>query len=619
MSSIQNWHRSWMPLAAGVLLLPLLLSVNASAGSSKPAAPSKPASAPKPAAPSHPASRPGGAGGSTAGHGPSTGSTTHSGPTTSTHTGPTTGNPGGHTTTTTTGGAHSTTTAGGTHTSTTGGTHTTTGGTHTATPGGTHSEVRPGGTHTGSGAGGNRTATGHAAPAGSKTVATKNGAVTKRPNGKVSDVHDTKRGMDVHHGLNGSKRVSVERPDHSRVVAERGRPGYVERRYSYHGHEYGRREYYWHGHEYNRYYRGYYYGGVYMNVYAPGFYYAPAFYGWAYNPWYAPISYGWGWGANPWYGYYGFYFAPYPVYAAPSLWLTDYLISTELAAAYAAQQEAHTEAVEAAAAGGQPLLTPEVKAQIAEEVKAQIALENSEAQQNKQGQEPDPASSGITRMFSDGKSHVFVAGGALDVVDSNGAECALSDGDALQLAAAPPADATDASLVVLSSKGGKECARAATVTVAVSDLQEMQNHMRETIDQGLQELQSKQGKGGLPAAPPSATAAPAPTAFSQAAPPAEANGAADVNQQLAEADKAEQEAAADSPQGGMDGSTTAQAAIPPPAAPPATVNIAVGQTIDQVTASLGAPISIIDLGAKKIYKYKDMKITFRAGKVSDVE
>jgi hypothetical protein len=38
-----------------------------------------------------------------------------------------------------------------------------------------------------------------------------------------------------------------------------------------------------------------------------------------------------------------------------------------------------------------------------------------------------------------------------------------------------------------------------------------------------------------------------------------------------------------------------------------------------VTASLGAPLTVIDLGSKKIYKYKDMKITFKDGKVSDVE
>jgi hypothetical protein len=47
--------------------------------------------------------------------------------------------------------------------------------------------------------------------------------------------------------------------------------------------------------------------------------------------------------------------------------------------------------------------------------------------------------------------------------------------------------------------------------------------------------------------------------------------------------------------------------------------IALGQTIDQVTATMGAPQQIIDLGAKKIYKYPDMKVIFMNGQVSDVQ
>jgi hypothetical protein len=443
-------------------------------------------------------------------------------------------------------------------------------------------------------------------------MATKNGAVTQRANGRVSDVHDAKRGMDVHHGLNGSRRVSAERPDHSRVVAERGRRGYVERRYGFHGHDYGRRSYYWHGHEYNRFYRGYYYHGLLVDVYEPGFYFAPGFYGWAYNPWYAPISYGWGWTGSPWYGYYGYYFTPAPVYATPAAWLADYVVSTDLAAAYAAQQEAHTEAMAGGRPAGQPMLTPEIKAQIAEEVRAQIALENSEAQQNTQGQEPDPASSSVNRMFSDGKPHVFVANSSIDVVDSAGNECALSDGDVLQLNAAPANDATEARLKVVASKGGKECSSSATVTVAVNDLQDMQNGMRETVDQGLQELQANQGKNGIPAAPHSAMAPPVQTAFAQAAPPAEVNGAAAVNTTLAAADQVDLDASQASPIGALDSPAAGQSS--------ATINIAVGQTPAQVTAALGQPITIVDLGpSKKIYKYKDMKVTFRAGKVAEVE
>jgi hypothetical protein len=62
------------------------------------------------------------------------------------------------------------------------------------------------------------------------------------------------------------------------------------------------------------------------------------------------------------------------------------------------------------------------------------------------------------------------------------------------------------------------------------------------------------------------------------------------------------------------------AAAPPPsepAAPPATISL--GQTIDQVVATLGQPLQIIDLGSKKTYKYKDLKVIFTNGKVTDVQ
>lgn len=47
--------------------------------------------------------------------------------------------------------------------------------------------------------------------------------------------------------------------------------------------------------------------------------------------------------------------------------------------------------------------------------------------------------------------------------------------------------------------------------------------------------------------------------------------------------------------------------------------IQLGQTKDVVVKILGQPGKIIDLGAKVIYVYPDLKITFREGKVSDVE
>lgn len=54
-----------------------------------------------------------------------------------------------------------------------------------------------------------------------------------------------------------------------------------------------------------------------------------------------------------------------------------------------------------------------------------------------------------------------------------------------------------------------------------------------------------------------------------------------------------------------------------PAAPPKTISI--GQTPDQVTAAMGQPEKIVKLAKKEIYYYKDLKVIFMAGKVSDVQ
>jgi hypothetical protein len=447
-------------------------------------------------------------------------------------------------------------------------------------------------------------------PNGSHTARAANGSsVRTRSNGSRADVHDAKRGMDIHHGLNGNRRVATERADHSRIVAERGGRGYAQGRpYSYRGHDYARRTYYDHGRAYDRYYNRYPYHGVILEGYAPGVYFAPAFYGWAYNPWVAPVPYAWGFVGNPWYGFYGAYFTPYPVYPSASFWLADYIISQSLAANYAAQQAA---AQQTAMAPDAAPMTPDIKNLVAEEVKRQLALENQEATVTAQNSAPDPASSGIARMLSDNIQHVFVAGGDLDVIDATGAECAVSEGDALQLAGPPPADATAADLIVLSTKGGIECKKGATVSVALTDLQDMQNHMRETIDAGMGDLQKNGGKGGIPAVPASAQAAPVKAEFTSIAPPPDPNAAAEIAAQSKEADAAEKEVAGQVP---ADGSGPSAA---PPAAPPAEVGL--GQTIDEVTAILGQPKSKADLGNKKIYVYSDMKITFTAGKVTDIQ
>ncbi len=66
---------------------------------------------------------------------------------------------------------------------------------------------------------------------------------------------------------------------------------------------------------------------------------------------------------------------------------------------------------------------------------------------------------------------------------------------------------------------------------------------------------------------------------------------------------------------------TQPAAQPPAAEPPAAdpVSIEKGMTPDQVEAAMGKPEKKVTLGAKQIYYYKDMKVIFLSGKVSDVQ
>ncbi len=374
------------------------------------------------------------------------------------------------------------------------------------------------------------------------------------------------------------------------------------------------RTYYVGGVAYVRMYQPFVYGGIALSVYSPALFYPAAFYGWAYNPWAVPIAYPWGWAGNPWFGYWGAYFTPYPVYASPALWLTDYYVAQTLQAAYAEQA--------AALANAQPLaapapLTPDVKQAIADEVRRQVALENAEAAAGVQAA-PDPGSSGIARMLADPMPHVFVVSTPLDLT-SNFGGCAVTEGDVLQLNPGTPPNVTAANLMVLASKG-QDCVKGSVVQVGVSDLQDMQNHMRETIDAGLGELQKKQGQSGIPAAPRAAAAAPVQTGYAAIAPPADPNVATELSAQTKEADSAEREVLSQDTSAGSGPEPVAQAAAP--AAPPPPQDLT-GWSEAQVNATypetVGSPIVF---GTKKIITIKtssgNVKVTFTNGKVTDI-
>jgi len=70
-------------------------------------------------------------------------------------------------------------------------------------------------------------------------------------------------------------------------------------------------------------------------------------------------------------------------------------------------------------------------------------------------------------------------------------------------------------------------------------------------------------------------------------------------------------------QGGNQGGGGGQQAQQGP--PPEPQQIEKGQTPDQVKAAIGVPDKIVNLGPKQIYVYKDIKVTFLNGKVSDVQ
>jgi hypothetical protein len=64
----------------------------------------------------------------------------------------------------------------------------------------------------------------------------------------------------------------------------------------------------------------------------------------------------------------------------------------------------------------------------------------------------------------------------------------------------------------------------------------------------------------------------------------------------------------------------APAPIPPPPPPPVDAKeLKLGESVEKVVADFGQPDKIVTLGAKQIYIYKDMKVTFVDGKLTNFE
>jgi hypothetical protein len=221
-------------------------------------------------------------------------------------------------------------------------------------------------------------------------------------------------------------------------------------------------------------------------------------------------------------------------------------------------------------------------------------------------------------MLSDNQAHIFVVGNGLDVTSANG-ECFITEGDVLQLHGPITMGSPAANLLVMATKG-QDCPKGSLVQVQVTDLQDMQNHMRETLDQGLGDLQKKQGQAGIPAAPATVLAAPKPTEFAQVAPPPDPNVKTELDQQVKEADQAEKEVLQEVASG-PSASDAAQAAPAPAVTPPPAKHykLDMGMTIDQVKGAMGEPKEALDGGARFIMVYDVGKLTFVNGKLTKIE
>ncbi len=217
---------------------------------------------------------------------------------------------------------------------------------------------------------------------------------------------------------------------------------------------------------------------------------------------------------------------------------------------------------------------------------------------------------------------MFVASSGLTVT-SAGQDCGLTDGDVLSLPSKPAADAANADLTVLASKQ-TDCQKGSTVSVQMTDLQEMQNHLMASIDQGMAQMKDHPGQGGLPSPPADAIAGTKQAPYAAAAPAPDPNGAAELDQEAKQGEQVEQQVVAEA---SSDSSETTAEAAPASAAPGAStprqhagpVAIALGMTPAQVIENKGQPTNKVNFPNKQIYIYPDMKVTFVNGKLTDVQ
>lgn len=420
--------------------------------------------------------------------------------------------------------------------------------------------------------------------------------IHRGPDGALRELRIPGGGV-IYHGPGGFRHVEAVRPGGRFVVAGRG-AGYVQRPWTFRGQPYVKRTYVVGGVTTARVFRPWAYGGVTYQVYMPMHTYRPAFYRWAYQPWTRPVYYRWGWEGRPWYGYYGGYFTPYPTYASPLFWLTDFVLATTLETAYLSRTT-----VTVAYDAPQAPMPPDARQALSDEMRRQMDMEQDQPDSYGAASAPPP-------VFAPEGPRIFLVNSAVTAYAGN-QEIPLAEGAVLQLQNRPAVGAEFAEVRVMSSRDGA-CPRGSYVYVRTMDLQEMQNHLHATLDQGMDRIQSGQGMSAFPAPPPQDMARTNAAFASEVK--ADDDALDELDATLAEAEKAER---ANLPPGSQGTAAPAPPPRPAPSARPG--SIALGMSTEDVEEVLGQPRNTVDLGSRLIYVYSNLKVTFTDGKVTDVQ
>jgi hypothetical protein len=267
-------------------------------------------------------------------------------------------------------------------------------------------------------------------------------------------------------------------------------------------------------------------------TFVPAVRYPAVYYSWALAPWPRPVVYAWGWGVQPWYPMYGYLFTPYPVYTSPDLWMTDYIIARNMQAAYQAQRPAAPPAEPLppgaaaepapdsglAAPGSQPAdaasaappsdappapqpsaappappppaITPQVKAQLNEQIKVQL--------EEQQAAEATPATlttqSGPPALRP---NHVFFAVvQPLNVPTAHG-HCSLSANDYIKRTGGMSDDDWMIPVVVELSRPA-DCPEGLQTRIGLNDLNAMENEQEAQVMEAMRAASQGIGPNGPP-------------------------------------------------------------------------------------------------------------------------